>query len=146
MTPPRTTPGNVARARNPFVSLARRVAVGGALALALFAVGAPTASAGQSQNIDTRGGFVSFNHVDEFLYVDDERGEGYSVVAELKLRNGAIPIARVTDGDGANGNPNSDDLSLREGTDLSLRMCYEDRLPTGAAIVISCSRWQNAEA
>jgi hypothetical protein len=135
MTTPSTTPG-----------ILRRVAVSAALALTVFAVSAPAALAGKSQSIDTKGGFVSFNHVDEYLYVDDERGEGWSVVAELKLRDGAVPISRVTDGDGANGNPNRDDLSFREGTDLSLRMCYEDRLPTGAAIVISCSGWQNAEA
>jgi hypothetical protein len=89
---------------------------------------------------------VTFNERDEILFATDERGDGYSVTAELMRRDGVVPISAVRDGDGANGNPNTNDLSLREGTDLSLRMCYEDRLPNGNLITISCSGWQNAEA
>lgn len=127
-------------------TVARRVARAGALAAALVAVSAPAASAGQSQGIDTKGGYVSFNERDEILFATDERRDGYSVTADLMLRDGVVPIAVVRDGDGANGNPSTDDLSLREGKDLSLRMCYEDRLPNGSLITISCSLWQNAEA
>jgi hypothetical protein len=112
----------------------------------LFALAVPTASAGQSQNIDTRGGFAAFSDTDEILRVNDDRREGYRVVAQLRLRNGAVPISEVTDRDGANGEPNSNDLELREGTKLSLRMCYEERLNTGTHVIVSCSRWQNAEA
>jgi hypothetical protein len=88
-------------------TIARRVALAGALAAALFAISPTAASAGQSQGIDTKGGYVSFNERDEILFATDDRGEGYSVIAQLRRRDGVVPISAVRDGDGANGNPNT---------------------------------------
>jgi hypothetical protein len=124
----------------------RPFAVAAALAAAATGLAAPAASAGKSQRIDTAGGFTSFSATDEILRVNDERGEGYRVVGELRRRNGAIPFATVTDRDGANGEPYSSDLEIREGTKLSLRLVYEKRLSTGAYVVVNRSRWQDAEA
>lgn len=88
-----------------FAAIARRLALVGAAVLAVSAFTAPTAFAGKSQAIRTDGGYVSFNHRGDLLYANDTRGEGWSVVAEIRLKHGAVPISRITDGDGANGNP-----------------------------------------
>jgi hypothetical protein len=124
----------------------RPLAVFGVAAILGTGPGAPAAHAGQSQRIDTKGGTATFADADEILRVNDKRSEGYRVLAELRLRNGAVPISGVTDRDGANGEPNSNDLEIREGTKLSLRLCYERRLNTGAYVIVSCSGWQNAVA
>jgi hypothetical protein len=124
----------------------RALAAAGALVFAGAGLTAPVASAGQPQRIETAGGFASFSDVDEILRVNDKRAEGWRVVAQLRLRDGAVPISEVVDRDGANGEPNSNDLEIREGTKLSLRLCYEERLNTGAHVIVSCSGWQNAVA
>jgi len=122
------------------------VALAGVLALALLAVSAPTAFAGKSQSIQTNGGYVSFHHVGNRIHANDTRSEGWSVVAQIRLKNGAVPISELTDGDGANGNPNRNRLrGVAEGRDIELRMCYQDRLDTGAPIIKGCSGWQDAE-
>jgi hypothetical protein len=70
------------------------------------------------------------------------RSDGYGVTAELLRRREKLPIASVLDGDGANNNPNSRDLSLREGTNLSVRICYVEHLWEQ----VRCSNRQSAEA
>ena len=127
-------------------SRTRRLAAACAVAFLGSGLTAPAAFSGQSQRIDTAGGFASFADTDEILRVNDERAEGYRVVAQLRLRDGAVPISEVTDRDGANDEPNSNDLEIAERTKLSLRLCYEERLNTGAYVIVDCSGWQNAQA
>jgi hypothetical protein len=85
---------------------------------------------------------VEFQDVGEGLFVMDELSDGYGVKAELFRRGEKLPIAGVIDGDGANNNPNFKDLSLDEGTDLSLRMCYVEELWEN----VPCSDRHHAEA
>lgn len=81
----------------PAAAIVRRVAIAGAVGLTGLALGAPTASAGRSQSIDTKGGYVRF--------------EG-------------IPIDAVEDADGALNTPNYKRSPFDEGTELLLRLCY----------------------
>jgi hypothetical protein len=120
---------------------ARRLAVAGAVGLTGLAVSAPTALAGKSQTIDTKGGHVEFQHTGERLLARDDRRDGYSVSAELALAEG-LPLDSVVDGDGANSTPNSKRFPLREGTNVLVRMCYLQRQWE----IVRCSGWQRAQA
>jgi len=138
MTVPSTT-SNTPRGRAP--ALARRVALAGVIGLAGLAIGAPAALAGKSQTIDTRGGHIEFHHEGERLLARDDRRDGYSVMAELSLVDG-LPLYDVVDGDGANSSPNRGRYPLPEGTNVLVRMCYLQNQWN----IVSCSRWQPAQA
>lgn len=141
MTVPSTTPGVLTRTRNSVAASVRRVTVVGAVGLAALAVGAPAASAGKSQTIDTKGGHLEFRDRGEVLLARDDRRDGYSVSAELSLEE-QLPLVDVVDGDGANGSPNSTRYPLDEGTNVWVRMCYlQDQWH-----IVDCSGWQRAEA
>jgi hypothetical protein len=122
-------------------AVARRVALVGAVGLTGLAVGAPAASAGKSQTIDTKGGHVEYHDDTEGLLVRDDRRDGYSVSAELALAEG-LPLFDVVDGDGANNTPNFDRYPLPEGTNVLVRMCYLQRQWE----IVRCSKWQRAQA
>ena len=122
-------------------AVARRVALVGAVGLTGLAVGAPAASAGKSQTIDTKGGHVEFHDDGEGLLARDDRRDGYSVSAELAFPEG-LPLFDVVDGDGANNIPNFKRYPLREGTNVLVRMCYLQ----GQWKIVSCSNWQRAQA
>ena len=57
-----TTPGAFDCARTPIAARFRRIALAGAVAVAVSGLGVPAASAGQSQEIATGGGSVVFKH------------------------------------------------------------------------------------
>jgi hypothetical protein len=141
MTVPSTTRGVLARARNSFTASIRRGTIVGAVGLAGLAVSAPAAIAGKSQTIDTKGGHVEYHDDTEGLLVRDDRRDGYSVSAELALVDG-LPLFDVVDGDGANNTPNFDRYPLPERTNVLVRMCYLQ----GQWKIVSCSKWQRAQA
>jgi hypothetical protein len=135
MTIPTTTPGIFARARTPIVATAL-VAV--SLFVAQLGLGAGTASAGQDQQIGTKGGFVRFQANGEILAATDTTADGYSVRAELYWAGGRAFIADFGFQDARERRVN---LSIREGTDVKLRMCYiADARP------VHCSRLQHGVA
>jgi len=109
-----------------------------AVALTLLGVGATSASAGESERIVANGGTAKFSHKGEILYVSDNIGDAASMTAELLNLSGSGSWW-VRDS-GADGDPSEVDISIREGSELWLRLCYtidnEDH----------CSRWQTAVA
>jgi hypothetical protein len=146
MTTP-TTPGTLDRARTPIAAMIRRIAVTGALALTVFAVSVPAASAGESQEIDTAGGRVSFFASDsptggtQSLGVLDERRDGYGVRAYAHWTDRDGPhTASVTD-PRSSGKGDAKDLSIFGGTAVLLSMCYIDD-----GRIVQCSYSQPAEA
>jgi hypothetical protein len=124
----------------PAAAIVRRVAIAGAVGLTGLALGAPAASAGRSQSIDTKGGYVRFEHRGDGLLARDDRRDGYSVSAEVALLEG-IPIDAVEDADGALNMPNYKRSPFDEGTELLLRLCYVKGNKN-----VSCSDWQRAQA
>jgi hypothetical protein len=122
-------------------AIARRVALAGAVGLTGLGLGAPAALAGKSQTIDTKGGHVEFHHEGERLLARDDRRDGFSVMAELSLVDG-LPLYSVVDGDGANSSPNLGRYPLPERTNVLVRLCYLQNQWN----IVSCSRWQPAEA
>jgi hypothetical protein len=126
--------------QNPVAAVARRVAVASAIGLAGLAVGAPAALAGRSQSIDTKGGYVRFEHRGDGLLARDDRRDGYSVSAELALLEG-IPVDAVEDADGALNTPAYKPSPFPERTELLLRLCYVKGNKN-----VSCSDWQRAQA
>ncbi len=138
MTISTITPGTLPRTQTPIAAALRRVAAAGALAIALFAVSAPSASAGTSQQIVTKGGIVQFRDHGEILAATDTRADGYDVRAELYWAGGRAYVADFGFDDGAERHVN---LSIAEGTDVKLRMCYLDD-----ARPVRCSGLQRAVA
>ena len=116
MTFPSTTPGTF-----QIAPLIRRVALGGALAVAGLGISVPAASAGQSQQIVTKGGIVQFRDHGEILAATDTTADGYDVRAELYWAGGRAYIADFGFDDAKERTVN---LAIREGTDVKLRMCY----------------------
>jgi hypothetical protein len=109
--------------------------------MAALAAAAPTASAGQSQTINTKGGHVEFRDEGEGLLAKDKRRDGYSVSVELSLVDG-FPLFDVIDGDGANKTPNFERYPLDEGTNVLIRMCYLQKQWE----IVDCSDWQAGQA
>jgi len=121
----------------------RTYSIVAALAAAVLAIGAPSASAADGfVSITTAGGYAQFDGFGEVLFVSDERKDGYGVSAELRRADDHRMIASVVDGDGDNNNPNEKNLAIDENTKVQLRMCYVEDLWK----VVSCSRWQNSNA
>jgi hypothetical protein len=120
MTIPTTTPGTLGRART---RIAAMIAVTGSLLVALLGLGAGTASAGQDQQIGTKGGFVRFQAHGEILAATDTTADGYDVRAELYWAGGRAFIGDFGFDDARESRSN---LSIPEGTHVKLRMCYLD--------------------
>jgi hypothetical protein len=121
-------------------SIASGVLATGALGLGLLGLAAPAASAGSPESIHTDGGYVSFYDIDEELTASDSRGEGWGVRAKLKW--GEKGYETVTDDQGAGGRPVDEDLTIREGTTVYLKMCY-----TNNGKDVKCSNgWQEGTA
>jgi hypothetical protein len=142
-----TTPGTLRCARTPIAAMIRRIAVTGALALTAFGLSVPVASAGESQEIDTDGGRVSFDASPRFggdtqgLGVLDERRDGWAVRAYLHWTDRDGPhTASVTD-PRSSGKGDAKDLSILGGTAVLLSMCYVDD-----GRIVQCSFSQPAEA
>jgi hypothetical protein len=130
------------RARSSSAAISRRLALPGALALALVGLSVPAAFAGEDEKIRVSGGEVEFNHRDEFLWAIDLRLDGYGVRAYVTWKDsvGGRHKAPATD-------PNPDppgqleNLSIPEGTTVWLQVCY-----TRHGADANCSRHQRAEA
>jgi hypothetical protein len=118
MTVPTTTPGILDRVRS-----AKRIAATGSLALALLGLSVPAASAGQSQQIITKGGIVQFRDHGEILAATDTTADGLDVRAELYWAGGRAFVGDFGFDDAKESHVN---LAIREGTDVKLRMCYLD--------------------
>jgi hypothetical protein len=125
----RTTPG------------VRRVAAAGALALAGFALTAPTASAGESEAIETEGGSVVFHHRGDRLEAYDERRDGYGVRARVIWNDESGGHEKYVTDYSSSGGPARRNLSFREGQVLWLEMCYTKNRRS-----VKCSLSQRAEA
>jgi hypothetical protein len=118
--------------------IVRRLAAIGALTLAVSGLGVSAASAGQSEQIVTKGGIVQFRDHGEILAATDTRADGYDVRAELYWAGGRAFVADFGFDDARERHVN---LAIREGTDVKLRMCYiADARP------VHCSGLQNAVA
>ena len=113
--------------------------VGGALALAASAAGAPAASAGHSESISTKQGFVKFDDFGEKLQAYDAKEGGYGVRAYLHWSSTekATVIANRSTGSGfAQKN-----LSIPEGVPVELTICH-----TKGGVDVKCSLSQTGEA
>jgi len=121
----------------------RHISVIGALVLSVLAIGAPAASAGESESIRTKGGVVTFTHKDEEITAKDTRRDGLGVSAVLAWSDasGKNRTVFVTDATGADVLSKFKDLSIREGTRVALTLCY-----VGEGGPERCSRPQRAEA
>jgi hypothetical protein len=135
-----------ARGQTPTAAILRRLVVIGALALTAFGLSVPAASAGESQEIDTDGGRVSFDasptssSAPDSLGVLDERRDGYAVRAYLQWadRDG-VHTASVTD-PSSSGKGDARELSILGGIPVLLSMCYIDD-----GRIVQCSDSQPAE-
>jgi hypothetical protein len=113
-------------------------AVALAASAAVFGLSAPAASAGEPQQIHTDGGSVVFDDLDELVVAKDERADGLSVMANLTWADGSVT---AVDDSGANGSGETKDVSIREGTEVWLIMCYEVD-----GLIVNCSGSQRGMA
>ena len=146
MTIPLTTPGAFGR-------VLRLLAVTGALAVTVFAVGATTASAGEHERIVTKGGVVWFDHTGDYIAALDRRKDGYGVRAYLDWMEGHgddVVLRQEDINDDRGFTPGPADphravyrkLFVPEGTTVELTMCYSTKGDGNRR----CSQPQRAEA
>lgn len=127
MSIPTTSPGRSAG----------RIAVASALAFAVWCgLGTPAASAAQDARIDGRYGYVTFDAYGEVITAADIWVDGYGVRAYLQWDGRRASVTAAGD-----LYPVSRNLSIREGTEVWLTMCYTDN---GDAF--KCSDPKRAEA
>lgn len=127
MSIPTTTPGKIAR----------RIGLVSALALAVgCGLSAPAASAAENARIDGKYGFVRFDAYGEVIEAADIWVDGYGVRAYLEWDGGRASVTAAGD-----LYPVSKNLSIREGTDVWLTMCY-----TNNGHAFKCSDPERAEA
>lgn len=135
MTISTIVPGTLRRARAPI----RRLVAAGALALAALGVTVPAASAGHSESISTKQGFVKFDHLGEKLQAYDAKEGGYGVRAYLhwsSTEKATVTADRRTGSGFAQKN-----LSIREGVPVELTICH-----TRNGVDVKCSFSQTGEA
>jgi hypothetical protein len=120
----------------------RRLAIAGALALTLFAINVPAASAGEDETIETHRGAARFIHHGERLTAADNLRDGLGIRAYLHWQEfGVYQSASVTDAGATGGWVKSKNLDIREGVTVQLTLCYTDN---GEDVM--CSYAQYAEA
>lgn len=126
-------------------STARRLAVAGALAATALGLAVPAASAEEDERISVKGGYAHFENDQadigrEHLWVGDERPDGLSVRGYLKWSDasGRHKLSATASGDGEHGHA---DVYLREGTAVTLSVCYVDN-----GHITRCSRGQRGYA
>jgi hypothetical protein len=108
----------------------------GALALIFCTLVAPAASADPGdERIDGKYGFVKFQSRGEILRAADIIPDGYGVRAYLRWKGGNS--ASAWDTKGVDHDPDKRNLSIREGTTVSLTMCY-----TRNGVDVLCSDYQ----
>lgn len=108
----------------------RRLAVAGALAATALGLAVPAASAEEDERISVKGGYAHFENDQadigrEHLWVGDERPDGMSVRGYLDWRDasGRHTLSVTASGDGEHAHA---DVYLREGTRVTLSVCYVD--------------------
>ena len=101
-----------------------------ALTLSALGLGASAASAEEDEKIDVKGGYAFFENSPsdigrEFLWVGDERRDGYAVRGYLDWRDST---GRHTFSVTASGDDETEyrDVYLKEGTRVTLSVCYVD--------------------
>jgi hypothetical protein len=138
MTLPNTTPGAISKP-----GIVRRLAVTGALALTACGLDAPVASAGESEQIRTKGGTAQFQADGDILRALDTRRDGYAVRARLtwfdRVDNTSHEAYVTVPNSG--GTSRAKPLPIPEGTTVRLRMCYIDNPGP-----VSCSKEQDGVA
>jgi hypothetical protein len=123
-----------------FRASGRRVAVAGALALALTGLSAPTASAGSYERIDVRYGYVEFEPDGNRLTAGDIWPDDTGVRARLSWKEpDGVESASVTDG--SEGYASSENLDIEDGTTVLLHLCF-----TRNGADVNCTDGQQAEA
>ena len=139
MTVPSTTPGLLGRVRVWTSRLAR-----GSLLAALLATsigggfGVSTASAGSYEEIRTAGAWAKFDDLGEELIVGDIAKDHKGARAYLHWPGGNSASVHVA----GYAKPHAErDLSIREGTKVTLTVCYTKR-----GLDVQCSKPQWAEA
>jgi hypothetical protein len=115
--------------------ISKKLAISGALALALLVAAAPAASAGEDESIDFNGGYVLFLDEGEMLYAADQVKDGYGVRAYL-LQYGTSVVDAV-----GVGTRNHKNLSIPEGSEVWLKGCL-----TRKGHNVRCTQWQSATA
>lgn len=138
MNVPATRPARLGRVQPSIAAMARRIAVTGALAVAVCGLSVSSASAGQNAYVWGKYGHVKFEQYGEVLTASDDWHDGYGVRAYLHW--GGNQSAGVTD-DGPEPYPESRNLSIPEGTKVSLTMCY-----TNNGADVRCSDYELGEA
>ena len=132
MTVPRTTPGVLGRA---LLAALLATAIG---AVTLLGLGASTASAGSPEEIRTAGAWAKFDDLGEHLMVGDIAKDGKGARAYLHWAGGNSASVHVA---GYAKPLDKRDLSIREGTKVTLTVCY-----TKKGVDVQCSDFQWAEA
>jgi hypothetical protein len=103
-----------------------RAVAGIAVVSAALLVGAPPAHAGGDASITVSGGKATFKNYGEILTAEDSRKDGRCVRAHLTWI-GAGPNAPVLHGTATacgSGTSDKTNLSIGEGKDVSLEVCY----------------------
>lgn len=137
-----TTPGTFSRARSSHAAVVRRLAVISALALTLFGLSVPAASAGESESISTKRGAISFRDKGERLVALDKRKDGLSIRAYLQTRNGSLLSVTDPRTDGLLVIPAVRDLSgilIQENEPVRIWMCY-----VKFGVDVKCSNFKTA--
>jgi hypothetical protein len=155
MTVPSTTPGLLGRFRASISqaprtserSTTRRFARGSLLtallvssigAVTMFGLGLSTAAAGSYEEIRTAGAWAKFDDLGEELMVGDIAKDRKGARAYLHWAGGNSASVHVA----GYGKPlDTRDLSIREGTKVTLTVCYTRR-----GVDVQCSDFQWAEA
>jgi hypothetical protein len=155
MTVPRTTPGMLGRVRawttktpSPNERLMTRRFTRGPLLAALLAtvvaavnlsgLSVSTASAGSYEEIRTAGAWAKFDDLGEILMVGDIAKDGKGARAYLRWGRDNSASVHVA---GYAKPLDREDLSIPEGTKVTLTVCYTKR-----GVDVQCSDFQWAEA
>jgi hypothetical protein len=131
MTVPSTTPGLLRRVRAALLA----ASIG---AVTMLGLGASTADAGSYEEIRTAGAWAKFDDIGEHLMVGDIAKDRKGARAYLNWAGGNSASVHVA----GYAKPLDDkDLSIPEGTKVTLTVCYTKR-----GVDVQCSDFQWAEA
>jgi hypothetical protein len=118
--------------------IARGSLLAALLAISIGAVGASPAAAGSSEEIRTAGAWAKFDDLGEHLMVGDIAKDRKGARAYLNWAGGNSASVHVA----GYGKPlDRKDLSIPEGTKVTLTVCYTKR-----GLDVQCSDFQRAEA